>query len=129
VGADLGGSVSVNVAGRSIRLNLAGYESIARRAGVLNFTVSGAPGINSSVDTFQMRFRYPVFYMRSPLFASALPAGKQWLKFNVDTLLSQQGVNPTVLSSAQSDPTQYLQYLKAVSSGVQNLGTEQIRGV
>jgi hypothetical protein len=128
-GADLGGSVDVNAAGRSINMSLSGYESLARHDGTLTFRINGAPGISGSAAAFRMRFLYPVVYMSSPLFASALPAGKQWLRFNVASLLRQQGVNPTVLSSAQSDPAQYLQYLKAVSGQVQNLGTETIRGV
>lgn len=128
-GADVSGSVNVNAAGHSISMRLSGYESLAHHDGLLRFNVSGAPGLSSSASAFEMRFRYPVFYMRSPLFSSALPGGKQWIKFNVATLLSRQGINPTLLSSAQSDPTQYLQYLRAVSGGVQNLGTEQIRGV
>jgi hypothetical protein len=128
-GADIGGTVDVNAAGQSISMDLSGYESLARHDGLLKFNINGAPGISSSTATFQMRFIYPVFYMSSPLFASALPSGKQWLKFNVASLLSKQGVNPAVLSTTQSDPTQYLQYLKATSGGVQNLGTETIRGV
>ncbi len=127
-GADIGGTVNVDAAGRSISMRVSGYEGMARRDGLLKFAIGGA-GLSSAAATFEMRFVYPVFYMSSPLFSSALAPGKRWVKFNVASLLSQQGVNPAVLSSTQSDPTQYLQYLKATSGDVQNLGTATIRGV
>jgi hypothetical protein len=129
VGADLSGSVSVTTAGRTINLSLSGFESVARRAGVLTMRLNGIPGLSKSAVGFQMRFRYPVFYMRSPLFATVLPPGKDWVRFDIAQLLRQRGINPAVLSSAQSDPAQYLKYLRAVSGGVQKLGTEDVRGV
>ena len=77
----------------------------------------------------EMRFLYPTFYMSSPLFASALHPGVSWVSYNVAQELSQEGINPAVMSSTDSDPAQELDYLKAVSGRVQNLGTARIKGV
>lgn len=125
-GADLAGTVTVHTGGRTVTLRMSGFESLARHDGVLTMRAENVPGLPSSSVSFEMRFLYPVFYMRSALFAQFLPAGKQWIKFNLAALLRQRGINPTLLSSAQSDPSQYLEYLKAISGRVQNLGTEQI---
>jgi hypothetical protein len=128
-GADLSGTVSVDAAGRSVTLRMTGFESVARHDGVLTMQAADVPGLPSSAASFEMRFLYPVFYMRSELFARVLPAGKRWIRFNLAQMLRQRGISPTILSSAQSDPTQYLEYLKAISGRAQNLGSARIRGV
>ncbi len=52
---------------------------------------------------------------------------KPWLKYNLDSTLSQLGVGG--LPSGGSDPTQFLTYLKAAGATTQKLGTQTIRGV
>lgn len=128
-GADLAGTVRVSTAGRSMNMSMSGFESLAKRAGVLTMRVNNLPGLSGGSAAFEMRFLYPLFYMRSPLFGALLPAGKQWVRFNLARVAREHGINPALLSSAQSDPAQYLEYLKALSGRVQNLGTEQVRGV
>jgi hypothetical protein len=128
-GADMHVTIAETVLGHSITLVGGGHESFATRNGVFNLAARGLPGPVGGQATFQMRFLYPRLFMRSRLFSSALPPGKSWLELNLARALQRQGVSTSVLSSAGSDPAQFLDYLKAASGGVENLGTAQIRGV
>ena len=71
------------------------------------------------------------FYMRSPLFEPLLPAGKRWLKIDLDTIGQEAGLDLGALvnQGASQDPTQVLAYLKAASGDVERVGTETVRGV
>lgn len=73
---------------------------------------------------------YPNMYMSGPLFARALPAGKQWLGINLNEAAQRAGINLGQLSQlGQSDPGQYLQQLKASGGDVTKVGTDTVRGV
>ena len=50
-------------------------------------------------------------YVRSPLFADALPKGKTWLKLDLSKQASAQGLDLTTL--AAQDPAQTLARLQA----------------
>jgi hypothetical protein len=63
---------------------------------------------------------------------SGIPGGsmltsKRWLKYNLDSTLSQLGIGG--LPSGGSNPAQFLTYLKAAGADTQKLGTQTIRGV
>jgi hypothetical protein len=66
------------------------------------------------------------------LSASGVPGAsnltsKPWLRYNIESTLSQLGVGG--LPSGSSSPTQFLTYLKAGGDDAQDLGTQTIRGV
>lgn len=128
-GADLHTSIDVTVLGRSITMAGGGYESFATRNALINLHVSGLPGAFAGGAMFHTRVVYPRVFMRSGLFSSVLPPGKTWIELDLARTLQREGINSSLLSSAGSDPAQFLDYLKAVSGGVQNLGSAQIRGV
>lgn len=68
-------------------------------------------------------------YMKSVAFDQLLPAGKHWLKLDLDKLGQQVGIDMSALTQGSSgDPTQVLQYLKAASGDVTRVGTETVRG-
>jgi hypothetical protein len=87
--------------------------------------------MNAAGRTFPMDERMigSVFYMRSPVFAQELPAGKQWLKFDLSAMGSAGNALGSVMNNGQGDPTQTLTYLQATSDSIQNLGSEQVGGV
>ena len=64
--------------------------------------------------------------------AQKLPGAKPWLKVDLAKLASSSGI-PGLSSlgsnPASSDPSQLLQYLKAVSGSITKVGTEQVNGV
>jgi hypothetical protein len=70
----------------------------------------------------------PHVYMRSPLFGSVLPSGKSWLDLDLAKSGRKLGIgDPTQFGN--TDPSQSVQGLRAVSSRVERVGTENVRGV
>jgi hypothetical protein len=73
-----------------------------------------------------------VMYMKFPaVLGSRLPAlaGKQWLKFDIAKLKGLPGMSSFGNNPTMTDPSQMLQYLRAASAGVSNLGHERIDGI
>lgn len=62
-------------------------------------------------------------YVRSPLFATMLPAGKEWLA--IDPSL---GSGDAEALTKGTEPREQLEMLRAVSGTVVELGTERVRG-
>jgi hypothetical protein len=70
----------------------------------------------------------PDVYMKSPVFSASLPDGKSWLHIDIAKSSKKLGLSdPTQLN--QSDPTQALSNLRAMSDRVERLGSEHVRGV
>ena len=89
----------------------------------------GVPG--GGTVTQRMIFDGLTFYMRSEISEQFLPAGKRWLKIDLDAVGKQMGLDIGALTGqgASQDPTQVLAYLKAASGDVTRVGTETVRGV
>jgi hypothetical protein len=70
----------------------------------------------------------PRIYMKSPVFASSLPDGKEWLSYDIAKSSQRLGIgDPTQYN--QGDPMQTLDNLRATSDRVEQVGTEDVRGV
>jgi hypothetical protein len=67
-----------------------------------------------------------VVYMRSPLLARQLPAGKTWLKLDLQKAAQRQGLDLQSLTGPRADDQ--LAQLRAASK-VDELGPEQVAGV
>jgi hypothetical protein len=92
----------------------------------------GGFGVQVSGDDLRMelRFDWPVMYLRMPFLTEKLPSGKQWVSLDLEQLAQQQGVQlPGVGSFGQSDPSAFLDFLKAANGDLRKLGTEKIDGV
>jgi hypothetical protein len=77
----------------------------------------------------EMRFDWPVVYVRMPLFAGKLPPGKEWISLDIASLARQQGMQlPGVGTLGQSDPSSFLQFLEAANAKPARIGTEKIDG-
>ncbi len=71
-----------------------------------------------------------VLYIRFPLIADQLPNGKTWVKGDLEQLAAQAGTGLDQFGSfAETDPRDAFAYLKAVSGGIETVGTEELRGV
>jgi hypothetical protein len=71
----------------------------------------------------------PHLYMRSPLFSSALPPRKSWLDIDFAKAGRKLGIGDPTQFSDNTDPSQSVQTLRAISSRVELVGTERVRGV
>lgn len=87
--------------------------------------MGGRPGEDFRLEAL---FDYPDFYMRLPrdlLGESGLPAGKEWVKVD---LQKAGGVLNDFQQLAQS-PADQMQMLRTVSDGVEEKGKDEIRGI
>jgi hypothetical protein len=103
------------------------------RSGEMTMDLSGVPGLSSlpgGSGQVRMVFLYPTVYMNMPFLAGKLPAGKTWMKLDLTKAAAAAGVDASSLASLnQSDPTQFLQYLRGSSGGVVSLGGERVNGI
>jgi hypothetical protein len=114
----------------------AGSFTPADHAGSMSMqmTLPGAAGAalgnNLNIDAV---FEGGIFYMKMPsVIAGQIPGGKAWLKFNLGALGRLAGVaglsSLTNESSTLDDPGQYLDYLRAASGKVKDLGQANVDG-
>jgi hypothetical protein len=105
------------------------YEA---KAGQLTYDFGdllGSLGQGGSEEPVEIILDGNVFYMKFALLSSLIPGGKPWIKFDLDSLASQEGIDLSQLQSVnQGDPSQTLEYLRAAGS-VEEVGTEEVRGV
>jgi hypothetical protein len=127
------GKVTVEGAPAPLLIRMHGIQNTRQRAAYLvgayeNFPKK-VPGQRSDGSIpFEGVTVLPDIYMKSPLFSSALPPGKSWLHIDLAKTGKQLGIgDPTQFGS--SDPSQSVQALRAVSSRVERVGTESVRGV
>jgi hypothetical protein len=98
--------------------------------GSLADAFGGFGGLSEEGLEMELRFDWPVMYMRMPFLAGKLPDGKEWVSVDIDAFAKQQGVQlPGVGSFGQSDPSAFLDFLKAANGDLRRLGTEKIDGV
>lgn len=113
----LKGSVTAN--GRSVIVT--GDGDFDQDSGSMHFDFN-AGGLSGSID---VRLDGTDLYLRSPLFAAALPQGKTWLKLDLSKAAKASGVDLSTLVS--QNPSQTLARLRSIST-VTKVGTEQIDG-
>jgi hypothetical protein len=112
----------VGASGVDVSLRGAGDFSNTQHAGTLRATFAAA-GMNGKIDEVMDG---TTVYMSSPLFASSLPAGKKWVKVDLQKLGKSQGLDFSSLMSRS--PTQAFRQLEAAAT-VEQLGAETIDGV
>jgi hypothetical protein len=89
--------------------------------------------LGSSTLQIEEIIKAPTVYVKLPdALAQKIPGGKPWLKIDLDKAAAAAGIRG--LSSltgnpASSDPSQLLQYLRAVSGTITKVGSEQVGGV
>src|SRR5262249_6653609 len=86
-------------------------------------------GIGSGGLQMQELIHSTTVYVGSSLFAGKLPGGAHWIKVDLARAGQAIGLNPQQLLGGQSNPAQILDYLRASSGGVKQVGTELVRGV
>jgi hypothetical protein len=70
------------------------------------------------------------FYVSSPLFESALPAGKTWISGDLAQIGREQGFDLGQIGAfGKSDPRDMLDMLRATTGQLEEVGRDEIRGV
>lgn len=128
-------SARVSVPGTTAPFTLSGqgFFNYATQEGSLALDMSGMPALGAANLAGGLRmhevFKSSTIYVGSPLFAGKLPGGAHWIKVDVARLGQGLGFNLQELAGGQSNPAQFLQYLRASAGKVTLVGTDLVRGV
>jgi len=94
------------------------------------FAVPGAEALPPDAVEGEVLFEELTIYVRFPVLVGQLPDGKEWLKLDLSEVLSGQGVDLGQLAQiGQSNPTDSLRQLEAVSDDLEEIGEEDVGGV
>ncbi|HEY7953442.1 MAG TPA: hypothetical protein VID70_10690 [Solirubrobacteraceae bacterium] len=119
--------------GDSFAMSAAGYFDERKRTGEMTMDLSGIPGMSALAGgngSIKMIFLYPVIYMNMPFLTEKLPGGKPWMKLDISKAAAAAGISTSQFGSLeQNDPTKFLDYLRASSGAVANLGSQNVDGV
>jgi hypothetical protein len=117
-------TTTVGTAAGSVQVAMSGIMNRADRTGQM----TARETIAGHALTLNERFSGLTFYMD----AAGLPGvsqvthGKRWLKMDMSRTLGSLGLGS--LSTTNSDPSQFVDYLRAVSARTRRIGTETVRG-
>jgi len=109
-----------------------GFFNYASREGELTLDLGGlpaSPALPSGPLHMEMKFKGTAIYVGSPLLAGKLPNGAQWVKVDLARAGQALGINLSQLTGGQTNPAQFLEYLKASGGPVSAVGYETVRGV
>lgn len=116
---------SISAGGQTVEQTGEGeFASKGKRASLIMTS-----SINGTDVDMDMVMVWPVIYMRVSTAAGELPAGKEWVRFDMQKYGKKLGFDMNELMQAsQSDPTQGLAYLQEVTD-LETVGTEEVRGL
>lgn len=90
----------------------------------------GGSGASASDLQVDMVMDGLTVYMRMPFATGSLPGGKKWVKMSLAQVAKSQGTDlSSLMGQSYADPSQYLGYLTSVVGTVEEVGTEDVRGV
>jgi hypothetical protein len=135
-GAHMALAAQVSASGLSSPVTISGegFFDYRAREGMMSLEMSGLPaggsatGGPSSLHVEEL-IKPAALYVGSPLFAGKLPGGARWMKLDLASLDQSLGFNPQQLIGGESNPAQFLEYLKASGGAVTVVGHESVRGV
>jgi hypothetical protein len=135
-GAHMALQVQVSAATLPAPLTISGsgFFNYKTREGSLSMDMTGLPSTDSTslpsgALHMEELFTSGVIYVGSPLFAGKLPGGAQWMKIDISKFGQALGLDLQQLAGGQSNPAQFLEYLKASGGTVTPVGRELVRGV
>jgi hypothetical protein len=113
---------AVTLQGQQVTVSGEGDFDNAQRQGTMQLHAKVA-GVDLQIDEV---LDGTSIYLRSPLLAAAIPAGKTWMRLDLEKLGKSQGIDFSALLS--QNPTQTFSQLQA-SKQVTRVGEETIDGV
>jgi hypothetical protein len=114
-------SATVKASGQTVGVSGSGDFSSQTHRGKLTIQLA-LGGIQTTADEV---LDGTTVYLTSPLFQTVLPAGKKWLKLDLQSAGKTFGVDASALTS--QDPTAALEQLKALKD-VREVGTSSLTG-
>lgn len=125
-GYRMSGMVTIDTAAGPVTTRMSGVMNRAARTASLTTHASVA----GHDITLNERLSGLTVYMDTSAIPGAdqLTHGKPWLKMDMSRAFASFGFGSS-MSAASSDPSQFVDYLRAVSDNTRNLGGQTIRGV
>jgi LppX_LprAFG lipoprotein len=124
-------SFTGTMSGAAASGTIEGEGAFAGRQGrmTIDIDLDGAGGAFSG--RMEAIFDGLVFYLKfPPQISSQLPGGKAWVKFDLEALGSQQGIDfEQLMQLSGTDPSRSLALLRAASPDFAAVGDEEVRGV
>ena len=117
--------VSINTPAGVVKTTMSGAMDRATRTGEMTTNESVA----GHAFTMNERLSGLTVYMDASGIPGAdqLTHGKKWLKMDMSRAFGAMGLGS--LSTSSSDPSQFVDYLRAVSDSTKKVGTDPVRGV
>jgi outer membrane murein-binding lipoprotein Lpp len=134
-GARLAMHVQVMIAGlpQQMTIDAGGRTSFKTQEGEISLQMNGIPGASAGGfgegGKISERFVGGKLFMGSSLLAGKLPGGATWVEIDVAAAAKKLGLDTQSLTSGQSNPAQFLEYLRADGGSVHVTGTARVRGV
>ncbi len=127
----LSARIEVGALPSPVTLSGSGFFNYSAREGSLSMTIAGLPAnpVTGSSAGMEELFKGTDVYVGSSLFAGKLPGGARWMKLDLARFGAAAGISPTQILGGQSNPAQFLEYLKASGGSVQVVGQDTVRGV
>jgi hypothetical protein len=136
-GVHLALNIQLTVSGQPAPFTMSGsgFFNYRTHEGSLALDLSGLPSSAAGTElpggTLHMEelLKSPDVYVTSPLLEGKLPGGAHWMKLDISRIGQAVGFNVQQLAGGQSNPAQFLEYLKASGGNVTALGRDAVRGV
>ena len=111
-----------------------GFFNYKAHEGELAIDLSGLPssatgGLGGGPVRVEEPMKSTTIYVGSPLFAGRLPGGARWMKVDLKQLGGVAGIDVQSLTSGESNPAQFLEYLRAHGGSVHTVGSAMLHGV
>lgn len=126
----------VSVAGTPSPITLRGSGEMDMRGGEgrLRIDVAGLPSallaqVPGGGLSMEELFIAPNVYVGSPLLAGRLPGSARWVRVDLSKVQGSLGVDPSSITSGETDPSQYLSMLRAAGATARVVGHESLHGV
>jgi hypothetical protein len=116
-----------------VTMDAAGHLAFKSQEGELSMQLNGVPGAAAAGlgegGAIDERFVAGKIFVSTPALAGKLPAGATWIELDLAAAEKKLGIDPQALSSGESNPAQFLDYLRASGGSVIAMGTERVRGI
>ena len=118
-GAGVAMQIAVTATGlpQQITIDAGGHVQFKSQEGEISMQLNGVPGAAAGGlgegGTIDERFVGGKMFMSSSAFAGNLPAGASWIELDLAAAEKKLGLDPSALSSGESNPAQFLEYLRA----------------
>jgi hypothetical protein len=134
-GAHLSLTMQFDASGLSVPFTMSGegFFNYKTQEGKLALDLSELPSGAAATVPGRVRleevFKSSTIYIGSPLLAGKLPGGAHWMKLDLARLGQAAGFNLQQLAGGQSNPAEFLEFLRASGGPVTAVGRELVRGV